>query len=168
MGRFTRKIPEGDNLERLVCGDCGYVQYDNPKIICGVVPTFEDRILLCTRAIDPRAGYWTVPAGFLEIGETPEEGAARETQEEACADVEVGDLIGVYTIRHIAQVQLFFRGVLRSKDISPGPESQEVRLVGWNDIPWQELAFPTIRWALQDYQKNIGRQVATPGSRVVE
>ena len=165
--RFDRKVPVGDTCERLVCVDCGFIQYENPKIITGVVPMLGNKVLLCVRAIEPRVGYWTVPAGFLEMGESPEEGAAREAVEEANADVEVGDLIGVYTIRHIGQVQMFYRGLLRSGDVSAGPESSEVQLFDWAEIPWDELAFPTIKWALRDFDANRGREVATPGARSV-
>lgn len=154
-------------MERSVCSDCGFIDYENPKMVAGVVPVWEDKILLCTRAIEPRVGYWTVPAGFIENGESPAEGAAREAMEEACADVEVGDLIGVYSIRHLSQVQIFYRGRLRSADVRPGPESKAVRLFSWDEIPWDDLAFPTIKWALRDYEKNLGREQAFPGSRAV-
>lgn len=164
---FERRVPEGDNLERSVCRDCGYIEYNNPKIISGVVPMLGDKVLLCVRAIDPRIGYWTVPAGFLELGESPEEGAAREAVEEANADIEVGDLIGVYTIRHIGQVQMFYRGIMRSEYFSAGPESQKVQLFDWQDIPWDDLAFPTIRWALRDFDANRHRVQAVPGTRTV-
>ena len=126
--RFSRKIPEGDTHERSVCDDCGYIQYDNPKVIAGVVPILENKVLLCTRAIEPRVGFWTVPAGFLELGESPAEGAAREALEEANAVVTVGDLIGVYTIRHLGQVQMFYRGIMPSPSFSAGSESLDVRL----------------------------------------
>ncbi len=164
---FTRKIPEGDTHERSVCVDCDYIQYDNPKIISGVVPLWQDKVLLCIRAIAPRVGFWTVPAGFLELGEGPDEGAGREAAEEANADVDVGDLIGVYTLREFGQVQMFYRGTLRSPEVSPGIESQRVELFEWQDIPWSELAFPQIEWALRDYEKNLGRQTAVPTSRTV-
>ncbi len=149
-----------------MCVDCGFIQYDNPKIIAGVVPIWQDKVLLCTRNIEPRVGFWTVPAGFLEIGEGPNEGAAREALEEANAEVEVGDLIGVYTVRHIGQVHMFYRGQLQSAAHSPGIESRQTELFAWEDIPWSELAFPTIEWALRDYQRNLGNPVAIPGSRV--
>lgn len=152
-------------MERSVCGDCGFIDYRNPRIICGVVPMLGDQVLLCTRAIAPRIGYWTVPAGFMELGETPAEGAAREALEEANAEVEVGDLIGVYSIRHIGQVHMFYRGVLRKPEFSAGPESQDVRLFAWNDIPWDELSFPTIEWALRDFDSNRARPRAIPSSR---
>ena len=163
--RFVRKVPPGDTHERLVCDDCGFIRYDNPRIISGVVPIHEGKVLLCTRAIEPRVGFWTVPAGFLELGESPAEGAAREALEEANAVVEVGDLIGVYTIRKIGQVQMFYRGTMDTPSFSAGAESLDVKLFAWEDIPWNELAFSTIKWALRDYQRNLGREVAIPGSR---
>lgn len=163
---FERKIPAGDTLERLVCGDCGFVQYENPKIIVGVVPIWQDQVLLCTRAIEPRVGYWTVPAGFMEMGEGPNEGAAREAVEEAGIDVEVGDLIGVYTVRHIGQVHMFYRGVMQTQAFHPGEESEQVQLFDWDDIPWSELAFPTIEWALRDFERNRSNAIAIPGSQV--
>lgn len=170
--RFLRKLPEGDTHERMVCEDCGFIRYDNPKIIAGVVPIIEQagqsKVLLCTRAIAPQIGFWTVPAGFLELGESPAEGAAREALEEANAAIEVGDLIGVYSIRHIGQVQMFFRGTMSTPDFSAGEESLDVRLFAWPDIPWDDLAFPTIKWALRDYERNVGHDHATPGSRTVD
>lgn len=165
--RFSLQVPEGDTHERRVCDDCGYIEYDNPKIIAGVVPIYEGKVLLCTRAIEPRTGFWTVPAGFLELGESPAEGAAREAGEEANAVIEVGDLIGVYTIRHIGQVQMFYRGTMASPTFSAGAESLAVKLFAWEDIPWDELAFPTIKWALRDYERNLGSETATPGARAV-
>ena len=167
LPRFSRKTPEGDTHARSVCDDCGYVQYDNPKIIAGVVPIFENKVLLCTRAIEPRTGFWTVPAGFLELGESPAEGAAREALEEANAVITVGDLVGVYTIRQIGQVQMFYRGTMQSPSFSAGSESLDVRLFAWDEIPWNELAFPTIKWALRDYERNLHNSVATPGTRAV-
>lgn len=166
--RFSRKVPKGDTHERSVCDDCGYIQYDNPKVIAGVVPIFEDKVLLCTRAIEPRVGFWTVPAGFLELGETPAEGAAREGLEEANAIITVGDLIGVYTIRHVGQVQMFYRGTMQAPDFSAGEESLEVGLFAWDEIPWKDLAFPTIKWALRDYERNLHNPVASPGSQTFE
>ncbi len=162
---FELKVPKGDTIERSVCGDCGFVDYRNPRIICGVVPIFEDKVLLCTRAIAPRIGFWTVPAGFMELGETPGEGAAREAMEEANADIEVGDLIGVYAIRHIGQVHMYYRGALRSPAFRPGTESLDVQLFPWDEIPWDDLAFPTIAWALRDFERNRDVEVAVPGAR---
>ena len=162
---FELKVPDGDSMERSVCGDCGFIDYRNPRIICGVVPIFEDKVLLCTRAIEPRTGFWTVPAGFMELGETPSEGAAREAMEEANVDIAVGDLIGVYSIRHIGQVHMYYRGQMRSAEFHAGPESLDVRLFAWDEIPWDDLAFPTIEWALRDFERNRGRTQALPGER---
>lgn len=165
---FELRVPEGDSMVRSVCGDCGFIDYKNPRIIAGVVPVLDDKILLCTRAIAPRIGYWTVPAGFMELGETPEEGAAREAVEEANADIEIGDLIGVYSIRHIGQVQMFYRGIMRSPEFRPGPESLDARLFSWDELPWEDLAFPTIRWALRDFERNRDLANAIPGTRSTE
>ena len=162
---FELKVPEGDSMKRAVCGDCGFIDYRNPRIICGVVPTFEDKILLCTRAIAPRIGFWTVPAGFMELGETPAEGAAREAFEEANAEIDVGDLIGVYSIRHIGQVHMYYRGTMRNAAFHAGPESLDVRLFAWDEIPWDDLAFPTIAWALRDFDRNRENSPALPGER---
>jgi ADP-ribose pyrophosphatase YjhB (NUDIX family) len=148
---FSPRIPPGDNRERLVCDNCGFVDYVNPKIVVGAVCAWEERILLCRRAIEPRKGYWTVPAGFLEEKETVEEGAAREALEEARADIEVGGLLGVYSVPRISQVQMVFRARLRSPDVGAGEESLEVQLVAWDEIPWRELAFPSVVAALRRF-----------------
>ncbi|MGB5501125.1 MAG: NUDIX hydrolase, partial [Polyangiales bacterium] len=111
-GPRIRKVPTGDNRQRLVCPDCEYVAYENPKVVVGVVATWEDKLLMCKRAIEPRRGFWTLPAGFMELGETPEEGASREAWEEACAKLEIIDLLAVYSLRHISQLQLFYRARL--------------------------------------------------------
>jgi ADP-ribose pyrophosphatase YjhB (NUDIX family) len=153
------RVPPGDDRERLVCDDCGFVHYDNPKIVVGSVPLWEDKVLLCRRAIEPRIGYWTLPGGFMELHETSAEGAAREAWEEARANIKVGDLFAVYNIPRISQVQLFYRARLLSPDIEPGPESQEVQLCTWDDIPWGELAFPSSRWALDHFDEIRDRDV---------
>lgn len=145
---FSRRIPDGDELERLVCDTCGHVQYENPKVVVGSVLTWKNKVLLCKRAIEPRTGYWTIPAGYMEIGETTAAGAAREAWEEARAEVELGPLFAVYNIPRISQVQLFYLGKLTSPDVSPGVESLEVGLYGWDEIPWDDLAFPSAGWAL--------------------
>lgn len=141
--------PEGDDRERHVCPACGTVHYHNPKIVVGSVCSHGDRLLLCRRAIEPRAGFWTIPAGYLELGESAEEGARREAWEEARARIEIEGLLAVYSVRRINQVQLLYRARLLDPDVRPGPESLEVRLVGWDAIPWGELAFPTVRWILE-------------------
>lgn len=148
-GPSVRVVPEGDTRQRLVCPDCGYIAYENPKIVVGSVCFWETRILLCRRAIEPRLGYWTIPAGFLETGEGMAEGAAREAWEEALARIVTEDLIGLYEIPRISQVHVFFRARLTAPEIAAGEESQEVGLFGWDDIPWNDLAFPSVTWALE-------------------
>jgi len=150
---FSRRKPHDDSFERHICDNCGLINYENPKIIAGVVATWEQKILMCRRAIEPRIGFWTLPAGFMEQGETVAQGAAREAREEACADVEVDQLIGIYNVPRISQVQMFYRGRLRSPDVAVGPESQDVALMSWDDIPWNELAFPSVYWALQHFKE---------------
>lgn len=152
-GPSVRKVPEGDDRERLVCPDCGFIQYENPKVVVGSVATWEDRILMCLRAINPRRGYWTLPAGFLELNETVMDGARREAWEEARARIEIEGLLAVYNVPRISQVQLFFRARLVSPEIEAGPESQEVGLFAWDEIPWGELAFPSVRWALDHFRE---------------
>jgi len=136
-----------------VCGRCGHIHYTNPKIVVGSVVTHEEHILLCRRAIEPRKGYWTLPAGFLEEHETPEDGARREAREEACADIVLDALLAVYSVPHISQVQLIYRGRLPAPDFAAGPESEEVRLFSWDEIPWNELAFPSVKWALRHFRE---------------
>jgi len=147
---FHLETPPGDDKLRRVCAHCRFIDYVNPKIVAGSVVTRDGQILLCRRAIEPRKGYWTLPAGFMEEGETVEEAARREAQEEACADIRIEQLLAVYSVPRIAQVQVMFRATLAS-DIAPGPESEEVGLFAWKDIPWSELAFPTVVWALSQY-----------------
>jgi ADP-ribose pyrophosphatase YjhB (NUDIX family) len=152
-GPRERRIPEGDDRERLLCPDCGYVAYENPKMVVGAVVAHESKILLCRRAIPPRTGYWTLPAGFLELGETPEEGARREAWEEARAHLELTGLLAVYSVTRISQVQLIYRARLAAPGYGAGPESEAVQLFPWDEIPWDALAFPTVRWALQRYRE---------------
>lgn len=152
QGPVARRVPEGDDRERNVCLDCGFIHYDNPRIVAGAVCTWEDKILLCRRAIAPRIGYWTIPAGYLELGETIAEGAAREVMEEAGADVAVGDFLGLFELPHISQIYALFHADMRSSALDPGPESQEAQLFGWDEIPWDELAFPSVSWSLKLYR----------------
>ena len=146
-----RRIPEGDSLPRFVCGACHTIHYQNPRMIVGCIPEWEDRILLCRRAIEPRHGLWTVPAGFMENGETTYQGAARETLEEANARVEVGQLYALYNIPHINQVYILFRARLLDLDFSAGAETLETMLFAESAIPWQALAFATVRNTLTHY-----------------
>jgi ADP-ribose pyrophosphatase YjhB (NUDIX family) len=148
-GPSVRGIPEGDNRERMICAECGYILYDNPKIVVGSVTRWHDRILLCRRSINPRHGFWTLPAGYLELNESTSAGAEREAWEEARARIEIEGLLAIYDIPRISQVQLIYRARLLDAAIEPGPESLEVRLFAWEEIPWSELAFPSIGWALQ-------------------
>lgn len=135
-----------------MCQDCGFVDYENPKIVVGAVATWEAKILLCRRAIPPRKGYWTLPAGYLELQETPEAGAKREAWEEARAELAIEQLLGVYTIERLSQVQLIYRAGLVTPAVEPGPESLEVGLFTWEEIPWNEIAFPSVLWALNDHR----------------
>ena len=145
------RIPPGDNLPRAVCTACGSIHYENPRIVVGCVPEWQGRILLCQRAIAPRRGYWTTPAGFMENGETLQQAAARESLEEALIDVEVGSLLCVAHVLHAHQVHVFFRGRMRSASYGAGVESLETQLVRPEDIPWSELAFPSTEFALRRY-----------------
>jgi ADP-ribose pyrophosphatase YjhB (NUDIX family) len=155
-GPRIRKVPVGDNRQRLVCPDCDYVAYENPKVVVGVVATWEDKLLMCKRAIEPRLGYWTLPAGFMEMGESPQEGAAREAWEEAYAELEIIDLLAVYSLRHISQLQLFYRARLLSPDVAAGPESEEVGLFTFDSLPATDLAFPSVQWAIDHFQQARG------------
>jgi ADP-ribose pyrophosphatase YjhB (NUDIX family) len=145
------EIPPGDHLPRHVCPACQTIHYQNPRIITGCIPLWEDKILICKRAIEPRHGYWTVPAGFMENGETVQDGAAREAQEEALADVEIGSLLAVINVVHTHQVHMLFRARLRNLDFGVGPESLEVKLIRTEEIPWSELAFQSVRFGLERF-----------------
>ena len=151
QGPIHRRIPDGDNRERLVCNDCGFVHYSNPKVMVGSVVHWEENILLCRREIEPRAGFWTLPAGFMENGETTEEAALRETWEEARARLQQQELYMLFNLPHINQVYMFFRGELADLEFSAGEESLEVRLFHEHEIPWDKLAFPTVGKTLKQY-----------------
>ncbi|HEY2070306.1 MAG TPA: NUDIX hydrolase [Rhizomicrobium sp.] len=159
---FEWRVPEGDTTERHICGRCGHVHYSNPKIVVGSVVTQGDRILLCRRAIEPRKNFWTLPAGYLEEHETPEDGACREAREEANAVIAIDALLAVYAVPHISQVQLMYRAQLAQPEFSAGPESLDVALFSWDDIPWAELAFPSVRWALEHYRQSREQAVFAP------
>ena len=161
-GPSIRAVPEGDDRPRLICPDCGYVAYENPKLVVGVVCSWDDRVLLCRRAIEPRKGYWTLPAGYLELNETVTDGVHREAWEEARAKLELDGLLAVYDIPRISQVQLIYRGRLVSPAVEAGPESAEVALFAWEALPWDDLAFPTVRWALQRWHTTMGAALGQP------
>jgi ADP-ribose pyrophosphatase YjhB (NUDIX family) len=145
------RIPEGDTLPRFVCGACGAIHYQNPKVVVGCLPEHDGQVLLCRRAIEPRLGKWTLPAGFLENGESLAAGAARETLEEASARVTMGELYTVISLPYINQVYVMFRAVLADLDYGAGPESLEVRLFQEHEVPWEELAFRTITRTLRNF-----------------
>lgn len=147
-GRVLQKMPRDDDRRRHVCSDCGTVHYQNPKIVTGCLPVWEDSVLLCRRAIEPRRGFWTVSAGFMELGETIEQGAIRETWEEARARVEILAPYSMFSLPHVNQLYVIFRARLTDPGFDPGPESLEVRLFAERDIPWDHLAFGTVRQTL--------------------
>jgi ADP-ribose pyrophosphatase YjhB (NUDIX family) len=149
--KVTKCIPVGDDRDREVCNDCGHIHYQNPKVVTGCLVEQDGKILLCQRAIEPRYGLWTLPAGFMENGETVEEGAARETREEAMADVEVIGLYTLFSLTHINQIYMLFRARFKSPEFAPGPESLDVKLVSEAEIPWDEIAFPVIEETLRLY-----------------
>ena len=159
---FSRRVPAGDSHERDVCTRCGFIHYVNPKIVTGSVVRHDGRILLCRRAIAPRIGFWTLPAGFMEVGETAEQGAMREAREEANASISIDRLLAVYSIPHIAQVQIMYLSHLNDENISPGPESLEVMLASWDGIPWDDIAFPSVHWALNQFRSIEGRSDFAP------
>lgn len=145
------KIPENDTLYRHVCDECHTIFYENPKIVVGAVTTYEDRFLLCKRGIEPQRGYWTYPAGYLENHESLEDGALREASEEAGVTVKLARLIGTYSLLAVNQIHIIYAAEMVSPDYSAGHESLEVSLFKECDIPWDQLAFPVIRWALTAY-----------------
>lgn len=144
-------VPLGDDRERHICDACDLIHYDNPKVIVGCLPEHEGKVLLCKRAIEPRYGYWTLPAGFMENGETTAEGAARETREEAAAIATNLNLYRIFDVPHISQVYVFYRCNLDHGRYGVGPESLESRLYDYEDIPWDELAFPVVRELLAEF-----------------
>lgn len=149
------RVPDGDSRARFICASCHFIHYQNPNIVAGCLVTHGDKILICKRAIEPRKGMWTLPAGFMENHETVEQAAARETWEEARAEIKIHGLFTLLNLPHINQVYMIYRGDLVGSDFGPGPESSEVRLIDTEDIPWEELAFPTIRETLKLYIEDL-------------
>jgi len=145
------QIPVGDDRERFVCGTCELIHYSNPRVIVGCVPVYEGRVLLCKRAIDPRKNYWTLPAGFMENGETSVQGAARETWEEARARVSRIDLYRVFDVPYISQIYMFYRCDLDRGEHDAGPESLETGLYAEEEVPWDKIAFPVVSQTLREY-----------------
>ena len=153
------RVPPGDDRPRHVCDACGVIHYSNPKVVAGCVPVWEDQVLLCRRAIAPRHGLWTLPAGFMENGETTQAAAARETLEEALARVDVGDLYCYLNIARISQVYVIFHARLLDLDFAPGAESLEVALFREHEVPWERIAFPAIEITLRHYFEDRARGV---------
>ncbi len=149
--QLAHKVPEGDNLPRFVCENCHIIHYQNPKIVAGCVPVWEDKVLLCKRAIEPRYGFWTLPAGFMENKETVEQAAARETWEEAKANIDQLSLYVVISLPYISQVYIMFLAQLRDLTFASGTESLDVQLFTQSEVPWDELAFPVIHSTLTYY-----------------
>ena len=173
-GQVIAKVPEGDDHLRAVCPVCDMIHYQNPKVITGCLPVWEDKVLLCRRAIEPRHGFWTLPAGFMENGETTQQGAARETLEEAQARVDIVQLYSVFSLPVIDQVYMLYRGHLLDLDFAPGDESLEVALFSEDQIPWDEVAFhvvtETLRFYFSDrktglYRLHSGTIEHTPGPK---
>lgn len=163
---FKNEIPDDDDRLRRICRTCGFIDYVNPKLVAGAVVTDPGgRVLMARRAIEPRPGFWTLPAGYMEEGESVEEAARREAWEETRAKIETIDLLGVYSVPRISQVQIFFRARMLEPGIAAGPESEEVAFFAFEDIPYDELAFPSVRWALEDYRERIGQRVCVPAVR---
>ena len=152
--KVVLRIPEGDNLPRYICETCGEIHYQNPKIVAGCILEWQDKILLCKRAIEPRHGLWTLPAGFMENKETTPQAALRETLEEANARAQIISLFALYNIPHISQVYIMFRAKMTDLDYKPGTESLEVELFSEDQIPWDDLAFPVIKETLARYFKD--------------
>ena len=152
MPRFVTATPEGDTRTRQVCADCGHIAYENPKIVAGALILSGDRVLLCRRAIEPRLGFWTLPAGYMELGETVEEAARREAAEEAEADIVLEGMLALFSIARIGQVHILYRARFAdpaAPHFAAGHETLEAALFSYDRIPWSDLAFPTITWALR-------------------
>lgn len=151
-GKLTEyRIPPGDSLLRQCCNNCGEIHYDNPKLVLGTLPVWQDKVLLCKRAIEPRLGYWTLPAGFMENNESTAQAALRETDEEAGADIELQELYTLISVPHISQIHGIYRAKLRSPNFAPGEETLEARLFAEDEIPWDDIAFRTIKLTLQHF-----------------
>lgn len=169
MPEFIRQIPEGDTRERTICARCGHVFYENPKVVVGTVVVADGRVLLCRRDIEPRRGLWTLPGGFLELGETVEEGACREAFEEAEARIALDGILALYSVAGIGQVLVMFRGRFAGvPHFAAGSETAEAALFAPSEIPWNEIAFPTTTWALRDWLAGGGGPLGVPATNPPE
>ena len=165
MPSFEIRIPEDDNRERLICADCGHIDYQNPKVVVGTVVVHDNKILMCRRAIEPRRGLWTLPTGYLELGETLEEGAVREAREEAMADIRLDGILAVFSIARIGQVLVIFRGRFADAPVfAAGDESLDVALFTWEDIPWEDIAFPSVHWSLDAWDTRRSGPLGVPAT----
>ncbi len=164
----TLKIPDGEHLERHVCVACGTIHYQNPKIIAGCVPQWGSKILLCKRAIEPRRGYWTIPAGFMENGEALQDAAARESMEEALANVQIGSLLAIVNVLRAHQVHIVFRAQLLDTNFGVGPESLEVGLYEEDEIPWPQIAFLSVEFALRRFLADRSAGIEQPHYRDID
>ncbi|MGI4944331.1 MAG: NUDIX domain-containing protein [Janthinobacterium lividum] len=168
MPAFTTRVPPDDTHQRAVCDTCGWVAYDNPKVVVGSVVAHNGQVMLCRRAIEPRRGFWTLPAGYLEHGETLAEGAQREAFEEAGAVIRLDGILALYSISRIGQVQVIFRGTFADGPrFAPGVESLDVKLFDWEDIPWNELAFPSVHWSLHAWRQAGTGPLGAPATNPV-
>jgi ADP-ribose pyrophosphatase YjhB (NUDIX family) len=159
------QIPEGDTRQRAICSRCHKIHYQNPHVVVGAVVHYNDCFVLCKRAIEPRHGFWTIPAGYLELEETTEAGALREAYEEAQTELEIERLLAVYNLAHLSQVQVLYLARLKGDHFAPGPESLEVACFSWDDIPWDDLAFPSVRWALLHARRQLRGETLLPETR---
>jgi ADP-ribose pyrophosphatase YjhB (NUDIX family) len=153
--RISFEIPRGETTKRYICSNCGKIHYINPRIVVGCLPVYEDKVLICRRAIEPCIGTWNLPAGYLEINETVEEGAIRETWEEANAEVKIIRLHCIYSIPHVNQVYLFFLAELNHLNFWPGDETSEIKLFGQDDMPWHDIGFDSSIYAIKKYYENL-------------
>lgn len=157
-----RRVPDGDNRERDICDNCGAIHYQNPRVVVGAIPVWENRILLCRRAIEPRYDTWTLPAGFMELGETTAQGAARETLEESGARIELGELFTVIDVPQVEQVHIYYLARALGPELDPGPESLDARYYDEAEIPWDDLSFRTVSTTLQHFLEDRRRGTFVP------
>jgi ADP-ribose pyrophosphatase YjhB (NUDIX family) len=152
---ITRRIPPGDSRERDLCENCGAIHYQNPRVVVGTIPVWENKILLCLRAIEPRANTWTLPAGFMELAETTGDGALRETREEAGVEVELGSLYTVIDVPHVDQIHVYFLARAANGEVDPGPESLDARYYGLDEIPWDNLSFRSVSSTIKLFEQDL-------------